>query len=326
MRLGIFTATLCDRPLEEALDTIRELGVETMDFSTGGYGPTGHCDPQALLADEGRLQAFRGAVASRGLSISALCFYGNPLHPDRDLSLAHRRGLRDTIRLAGRLGLDRVVTVSGCPGDSHLARFPNWVTYPWPVELTGLRQWQWEHHLLPFWSAEAAFAVEHGVARLCLEMHAVNAVYNPETLLELRRLVGDAICASLNPGHLYWQRIELAHAIRALGDAVAYVHATDSHLDPLNAPAHGVLDAKPFYYEHERYWSFCTVGYGHGESAWRQMMLALRLAGYDDVISIAHEDTMLLPVDGLRKSLGFLRPLIVPEPLPVPEPPPVPAY
>jgi sugar phosphate isomerase/epimerase len=320
MKLGIFAATLQEQPLEQALDTIMGLGVEAVDFSTGGYGTIAHADPEALLADPGRLDWFRAAVAARGLAISALCFYGNPLHPDRDLALAHRRGLRDTVRLAARLGLERVVTLSGCPGDSHEARFPNWVIYPWPDELTELRQWQWEHHVLPFWAAEAAFAVGQGVTRLCLEMHAVNVVYNPETLLELRRLVGETISACVNPGHLYWQGTDPVHAIRALGDAVGYVRATDSRPDALNAPSHGLLDAKPFLYERERTWSFRTVGYGHGESDWREIILALRRVGYNDVISIEQEDTMLTPVDGLRSAVEFLRRVIVREPLIVPAP------
>lgn len=320
MRLGVLTATLAEQPLEAALDTLRSLGAQAADFSTGGYGPTTHCDPARLLADPARLERFREAVASRDLEIGTLCFFGNPLHPSRDLALAHRRGLRDTVRLAARLGLDRIVAFSGCPGDSDRALLPNWVIYPWPPELSELRQWQWEHHLLPFWAAEAAFALEHGVTRLCLEMHAVNAVHNPETLLELRHLIGDVICACVNPGHLYWQGIDPVHAIRALGGAVAYVHATDSRPDPLNAPAHGLLDAKPFHYERERCWRFHTLGYGHGEEEWRAIVLALRLAGYDGIISVEHEDTMLAPVEGLRRSLEYLRRVTVTEALRIPEP------
>ncbi len=324
MKLGILSAALQDSTLEEALDVIAGLGAEAVDFSTGGYGTKAHCDPQALLADPQALASFRAAASDRGLAIGALCCYGNPLHPDRDLALAHRQDLRNTVLLAEQLGQQRVVALSGCPGDSPQARFPNWVIYPWPGELTELRQWQWEHQVLPFWASEAAFAVEHGVTSVAVEMHAANAIYNPETLLELRRLVGDAIGACFNPAHLYWQGIDPVRAARALGGAIAYVHAGDSQADALNAPAHGLLDAKPFYYERERSWIFRTVGYGHGQADWRDIVLALRLAGYDGVISIAHEDTMLLPADGLRKAVEFLRQAIVREPLVVPEPPPVP--
>lgn len=324
MRLGVFAAALRELPLAQALEVIHNLGVDVVDFSTGGYGTKVHCDPAALLADPGRLRAFRAALEQHGLAIGALCCYGNPLHPDRDLALAHRRDLRDTILLAERLGLRKVVAFSGCPGDSGHARFPNWVVYPWPPELSELRAWQWEHALLPFWAAEAQFALEHGVTHLCLEMHAVNAVYNPETLLELRSMVGDVIGACFNPGHLIWQGIDPVRAIRALGDALAHVHATDCQLDPLNAPAHGLLDAKPFYYERERQWNLRTVGYGQGELAWRAMALALRLAGYDDVISVHQEDTMFMPAEGLRRSLDLLRRAFARVPLAVPEPPPVP--
>ena len=37
---------------------------------------------------------------------------------------------------------------------------------------------------------------------------------------------------------------------------------------------------------------FRTVGWGHDELAWKQMVSALRLAGYDYVMSIEHEDAL----------------------------------
>jgi len=321
VKLGILSSALQGQPLAQALDTIAALGAEVVDFTTGGYGSKQHCDPEALLADPGRLGAFREAIESRGLQIGALCCYGNPLHPDRGIALAHRHDLRNTVRLAEQLGLHCVVAFSGCPGDSREGRFPHWVVYPWPPEMEELRSWQWEEHVLPYWTAEARFALEHGVTRIAIEMHAVNAVYNPQTLLELRAVVGDIIGACFNPGHLFWQGIDPLYAIRALGDALFYMHATDCRIDPINALPYGLIDGKPFYYERERAWEFRTVGYGHGEEAWRDIIVALRQVGYDDTIVLEHEDSMLLPEDGLRKGLEFLRPLILREPLAVPEPP-----
>jgi len=57
----------------------------------------------------------------------------------------------------------------------------------------------------------------------------------------------------------------------------------------------------------ERSWNYITLGYGHGETWWRQFCTALKLAGYDDVLSIEHEDMMMSPMEGMRKSVELLR-------------------
>ena len=81
MKVGVFTVLLADRPLEEALDYVREAGCEAVEIGTGGYPGDAHCKPKDLLGDSGALNEFRQAVESRDLEISALSCHGNPLHP-----------------------------------------------------------------------------------------------------------------------------------------------------------------------------------------------------------------------------------------------------
>jgi sugar phosphate isomerase/epimerase len=50
-----------------------------------------------------------------------------------------------------------------------------------------------------------------------------------------------------------------------------------------------------------------TVGNGHDALWWREFCAALRLVGYDDVLSIEHEDQMLSPIEGVRRSVDILR-------------------
>jgi sugar phosphate isomerase/epimerase len=310
MQLGVLSSALQECPLDAALDAIRDLGAEVVDFACGGYARKTHCDPDALLTSPAALNAFQQALWDRNLALGALCCYANPLHPDRDMALAHRHDLRQTVLLAEALGCRRVVAFSGCPGDSRLGRFPHWVVYPWPEEMSELREWQWTEQVLPFWTAEAAFALEHGVTHVCLEPHAVNAVYNPESLLALREAVGDVIGACFNPGHLWWQGIDAQFALQALSDAVGYVHLTDCQVDPLLAPTHGLLDGKPFVEQGRRAWNLCTVGQGHGEEAWRQILRRLRQAYYDGPIVIEHEDALMSPEEGLRQSVALLMPML----------------
>jgi len=315
VKLGVFTVLLHELPLEDALDELAGLGVEAVELATGNYPGSSHCHPDRLLADDGAARALLDAIERRGLVLSALSQHGNPLHPDQDIARAAHETWRKTVLLAEQLGVRHVIAFSGCPGDDDGARFPNWVTCAWPDDFARVREWQWSERVLPYWSAEAAFAREHGV-RIAFEPHPGFVVYNPETLLRLRDAVGPEIGANLDPSHLFWQGIDPVEAIRVLGDAGAlfHFHAKDTSVDPVNARVNGVLDAKPYSELARRSWSFRTVGYGHGEDVWRAIVSALRLVGYDGAISIEHEDALLSVDEGLAKAIAFLKPLLPAEP------------
>ena len=45
-------------------------------------------------------------------------------------------------------------------------------------------------------------------------------------------------------------------------------------------------------------------------------MSNLRLCGYDRVLSIEHEDSLMSIDEGLRKAVEFLRPVIISDPKP----------
>jgi sugar phosphate isomerase/epimerase len=96
-------------------------------------------------------------------------------------------------------------------------------------------------------------------------------------------------------------------AVRALGKAIYYVHAKDTRIEPVPAGIDGTLEARAPNRIAERSWNYITLGYGHGETWWRQFCAALILAGYDDVLSIEHEDMMMSPMEGMRKSVELLR-------------------
>ena len=314
MKLGVFTVLLSQLPLEQALDKLVALGVETVELGTGNYPGNAHCDPDALLADHARAHALRRAVEERGLTISALSQHGNPLHPDEAVAAGSHAAWRKTLQLAELLEVPVVIAFSGCPGDHPGARHPNWVTCWWPEDYARVLEWQWSERVLPYWVAEADEARRHGV-RVAFEMHPGFVVYNPESLLRLRDAAGDAVGANFDPSHLFWQGIDPVEAIRAVGQAGAlfHFHAKDTYLDPVNVRVNGVLDTKPFDRVAERAWTFRTVGYGHGETVWRDMLSALRTVGYDGAVSIEHEDILLSVDEGLAKAVAFLKPLLFSE-------------
>lgn len=154
------------------------------------------------------------------------------------------------------------------------------------------------------------------MTRIAFEMHPGFCVYNPETMLRIRSEVGDILGANFDPSHLIWQGIDPVAAIRELSGAIYHVHAKDTKIDKYNTAGHGVLDTKHYGDEVNRSWIFRTVGYGNSEAYWRDLISALRLAGYDRVLSIEHEDSLMSLDEGLKKAVEFLKPLIIDEPKP----------
>jgi sugar phosphate isomerase/epimerase len=251
-------------------------------------------------------------IQDAGLVISALSCHGNPVHPDLTVAAGYDDVFRKTVRLAGQLGVSVVVTFSGCPGDHDAAKHPNWVTNPWPPEFLDVLEWQWEKKLIPYWKEATEFAEGHGV-RVALEAHPGFTVYNVETALRLREAAGRNLGVNFDPSHFFWQGVDVPAAIRALGPAIFHVHAKDVAVDPHNVAVNGIIDVKSYRRLAERSWLFRSVGWGHGEAEWKRVVTALRLAGYDGVLSIEHEDALASIDEGLKTAIDTLRRVVLTE-------------
>jgi sugar phosphate isomerase/epimerase len=312
MKVGVFTVLFSQRPFEEALDYIKAAGCEAVEIGCGGFPGTAHCTPADLLADASARDAFKNAVTSRGLEISALSCHGNPLHPNKERAQADDAAFRDTVRLAQEIGVETVITFSGCPGDSEQSLRPNWVTCPWPPDFLETLNWQWDEKVTPYWSEAATFARDHGV-RVAIELHPGFVAYHTESFLRLREIGGDTIGVNFDPSHLFWQGMDPLVCVRELGDAIFHVHAKDTWIDQPNIRRNGVLDTKQYTDEKHRSWIFRTVGFGHDLEFWRALMSELRLAGYDGAISIEHEDSLLSINEGFLRAVAFLQEAIIRE-------------
>ena len=316
MKLSVLTNLFASLPLDEALAKFEKLGIEAVEIGCGGYPGKAHCDPAVLLKDEKALENWLATFRKHHLEICALSVHGNPVHPDKKIAKSYDDDFRDAVLLAEKIGIDTVVTFSGCPGGSPEDKTPNWATCAWPDDYLAVLDYQWNKVLIPYWKEASAFALAHGVTKIAFEMHPGFCVYNPETLLKLRAAVGDVIGANFDPSHLIWQGIEPVAAIRALEGAIYHFHAKDTKIDKYNTAKFGVLDTKHYSDEINRSWVFRTVGFGHGEEYWRDLISALRLVGYDRVLSIEHEDSLMSIDEGLSKAVEFLKPMIIHDPKP----------
>ncbi len=312
MKLGVFTPLFNDRPLAEALDYIAELELDSVEIGTGNYPGNKHCPLDELVASKSKALEWKRQITERGLVLEALSCHGNPLHPDPKFARANHDVHRKTIKLARMLDVPTVVEFAGCPGDSDNAARPNWVTCAWPPHFQEILAWQWEKKVAPYWIKRTKFAADHGV-KIALEMHPGFVVYNPETLLKLRAIAGKNLGCNYDPSHMFWQGIDPIAAIRILGDAIFHVHAKDTQIYDRNLPMTGVLDTKSYTDERNRSWIFRTCGYGHGEGWWKEFVSTLRMYGYDYVLSIEHEDSLMSAEEGLTKAIHFLNGIVIQE-------------
>ena len=308
MRIGVFSDSTLHLSLDDSLGRYQEWGITAVELGTGNFSPAPHLHLPEMLEDAGARSRLLANLDRRNIVLSALNCSGNPIHPRAEVAAHDSQVIRDTVRLAAALGVDRVVTMSGCPGEpggSH----PNWVTFTWPPHFEELLKWQWDEVILPYWSETAAYARSLGVV-LCFEMHPGMSVYNTASLFRLRDAISDTIAANLDPSHLWWQGMDPLEVVRALGSAVGFVHAKDTRIDPTRTGINGCLDTTLPAVPATMPWVFRAVGYGHGAAWWRDFISVLQMNDYDGVLSIEHEDPLMGMEDGTRMAAEFLKPLV----------------
>ncbi|MCI8632852.1 MAG: sugar phosphate isomerase/epimerase [Lachnospiraceae bacterium] len=311
MKLGVLTVPLYDLSLEETLKYLHGLGVQAVELGCGGSPGKKHLDPDVYLNHPEKIAEVKELLKKYEIEICALSAHGNGVHPNPEVAAQATKDFENAVLLAEQLGVDTVVTFSGCPGDSPTAQYPNWVVCPWPDDFLTILEYQWNEVLIPYWKKEVEFVRAHGVKHVAFEMHPGFCVYNPETCLRLREAVGPELGANFDPSHLVWQGMDPVAAIKELKGAIYHFHAKDTRIDPYNTAKNGVLDTKHYGQIAERSWVFRTVGYGHDTQYWREMVTALKTAGYDGVLSIEHEDSLMSIREGLEKAVAVLKEVLI---------------
>jgi sugar phosphate isomerase/epimerase len=307
-RVGVVTEALAKRPLVEVMDWLaREVpDVTDLEIGTGGYAPTTHCDMRALLHDGAARKDWMQEVTARGLRIGALNVWGNPLHPDPLIASKHDSDLRDTIRFAAALGVDRVVALAGCPGGAPGDGTPHFSGGGWLPYLEDVYRVQWESSVEPYWSGIADFAHrEHEGLLVCLELHPGTVAYNVESFNQLATL-GDAIAANIDPSHFFWMGMDAKAVVAALGKRAGHCHGKDVAFSPENLAINGLLDRRWPRPPDAMPWNFAVVGRGKDREWWTGFIADLAAHGRVNTIAIEHEDPFVEAEPGINEAATLL--------------------
>jgi sugar phosphate isomerase/epimerase len=325
VKLGVYNAILHDRPLPDALKVIADLGLTGIEINTGGFLPAVHVPTmdQILESDAARddyLAIFEGT----GVSIAGLNCNGNPLHPKREIGEKHAEDIRRSIRLARRLGQNRVVTMSGLPGGEPGATTVNWVVNAWNSAALDVLDYQWGV-AAEFWKETDRLAADHDV-KVALELHPQNIVFNTADVRKLIGLTGAThVGVELDASHLFWQQMDPVAIVRELGPLVFQAAAKDVRVNTANAALYGVLDNSfrrlspdenrtnlggdewANEWPKNSAWDFVALGRGHGTAFWTEFLRALHDVDPDMLVNIEHEDVSLGRIEGLEVAAKVLK-------------------
>ena len=204
MKLGLLTAPFPETPLDGVADWANSEGFEALEIacwpkSAGParrYAGTAHIDVASISASEGKEVVSR--LVGKGLVISALGYYPNPLHPDAGHRQTVIEHLRKVVAAAGKMGVGLVNTF--CGGDAAQTVDVNWT------------------EAQKVWPDIIAFARDNGV-KLAFENCPMifsydewpgghNIAYSPHVWRRILEEWKGEVGMNYDPSHLVWQMID----------------------------------------------------------------------------------------------------------------------
>lgn len=323
MNLGAYTACLHNYQLSEALDILKGDGLTGAEVNVGGFIPSPHCPVDLLLGSATARDEYLQVFADKNMRLSGLNTSGNPLNPLPDIGPKHTYDLRRAIELAGKLGVEDIVCMSGTPGSDSSARYPSWVVNPWDGVYLEVLEYQ-KSILDPFWKEMDLRAQDAGV-KLALELHPHNVIFTPVSYVDFaERIHAKNVGVNMDPSHLMWQGMDIFESMRLLGDKIFHVHAKDTSLFP-GIATRGVLDSSfgpvpedegartPTGTEHwcstwpsDPAWRFVAIGQGHDVEWWAQFLRECAAINPKMNVNIEHEDAAFSQLEGLELAANTL--------------------
>ncbi len=278
MKLGFLTAPFPETPLMDVADWAASAGFEVLEIAcwpratgaTRKYAGTSHIDV-ARLSDT-QASEIKGQIAAKGLEISGLGFYPNPLHPDPAVRAAAIEHLKAVIVATGRMGLP--VSNTFCGGDAGKNVDENW------------------EEALKVWPDIVRFAADNGV-KITFENCPMifsydewpgghNIAYSPYIWRRILEEWGDTVGLNFDPSHLVWLMIDQGRFIREFGDHILHFQAKDVMIDRDGLYERGSLSGGIG-------WQIPRIP-GLGDAPWSEIFSELYRSGYDGPIIIEHED------------------------------------
>jgi len=293
MKLGLLTAPLPSVPLMEIAKWASAQRFEMLEVCcwpksaevNRRYAGITHIEVENLNKDQG--EQIVGELKTHNITMSALGYYPNNLHPDKNHRESVNEHTKKVIKAAGLMGVPVVSTFIGA--DASKTQAENWeeAQKVWPdiVKYAEDNNVKIAIENCPMIFSKDEWPSGHNVA------------YSPKIWREMFAKFGPAVGLNLDPSHLVWQMIDIERVIKEFGTRIYHTHVKDMEIDREGLYENGIMSA--------------GIGWqrprlpGYGEVNWAKFVSALSQVGYDYVLCVEHEDRRFEGTDELVKQ-GFM--------------------
>lgn len=254
MRIGFYTSTFNDRPLEEVLDFAVEAGFDTIELDVGGH-----------IKTPDQVDAAVAAARDLGIFVSSITLVGNQLDPDP----AQRKQLRAvTHEFAASVDAAGVGILVIFPGrDPTTAEEDNYKSFAEQANAL----------IASHPGSTLAFALENWPGRANDYIATT-----PEGWRQLFALVPDKrLGLEFDPSHLIRLGIDPYVAFDGVKDRLKILHGKDTSIDAARLQAVG--------YQGSGWWRYRIPG--NGLLDWPRFLKQALDSGFDGTIAIEHEDS-----------------------------------
>ncbi|MBU3113288.1 sugar phosphate isomerase/epimerase family protein [Clostridium lacusfryxellense] len=296
MKLGFVSAILGELGFEEVINYASENGfscVEMMCWPVGKaerrYAGVTHIDVDGM--DEKRAAYINDYTKSKGVEISALGYYPNPLDPDAEKSKFYGEHIKKIIKAANILGVKTVTTFIGKDKNKTV-----------------------EENLIKFkevWTPIINYAQENNV-QIAIENcpmiftkdewpGGLNLATTPDIWRKMFKLIPNLnFGLNYDPSHFVWQQIDYIKPIYEFKDRIFHVHFKDIKIYKDKLDDVGIM-ATPLQYISPKL-------VGLGDVDWGKYVSALTDIGYRGFACIEVEDKAFEDsIDSIKESITISR-------------------
>lgn len=303
MKLGLVSAILPDLSFEEVIDYAAKTGftcVEVCCWPVGKairrYAGVTHIDINS--ADNAKLDYYRQYAADKGVAISSLGYYPNPLDPDPEASRVAIEHIMKLIDASAYMGVNMVTTFIG--KDKNKTVEENLETFE------------------KVWTPIIRYAEEKKV-RIAIEncpmLYTVNEwpggnnlACTPHIWREMfRRIPSDYFGLNYDPSHPYLQQADYVKPVYDFKDKIFHVHFKDIKIYPEKLYEYGVF-AYPTLWHSPKLPGLGGVDFAALVSALND----IRYTGYAciEVEDKAFEGSLEDTKEGIERSYRYMRNLM----------------